>query len=183
MAIFRATSYTRKQAAARASIKYIENRPGKDNAKTRRTLFSAEGQLTRLDAYSMMEKSAKGSVFFRFVLSPDSQKEDTNRDLYLREATESAIQTLSMRINTPISYVAAIHDDHTDKRHVHIIASVKGRLSIPDFQAAQETATRICLEQRTERDRVAEQQKNKEPRQTRQEQGKEEAWERELERD
>ena len=70
MAIVKAT-YTRTGRSAKASVRYIENRPGKDGAKTQRTLFSAEGRVERMEAYAIIDQAAKGSYFFRLVISPD----------------------------------------------------------------------------------------------------------------
>jgi hypothetical protein len=36
----------------------------------------------------MIDEAEKGSVFFRFVLSPDPVQEDSGRDLHLPEVTE-----------------------------------------------------------------------------------------------
>ena len=44
MAIVKAT-YTRTGGSAKASVRYIENRPGKDGAKIQRTLFTADGKV------------------------------------------------------------------------------------------------------------------------------------------
>ena len=35
-------------------------------------------------------------------------------------------------ITTPVVWVAAVHDDHTDKNHVHALAAIQGRLDKPD---------------------------------------------------
>ena len=35
-------------------------------------------------------------------------------------------------ITTPVMWVAAIHDDHTDKRYIHALAALQGRLDESD---------------------------------------------------
>ena len=147
MAIVKAT-YTRKGEAAKASVRYIENRPGKEGAKTHRTLFSADGKVERMEAYAMIEQAAKNCYFFRFVISPDPQREDSDKQLLLRELTEQTMQSLEHRLQHTVQWVAAIHTDHTDHRHIHAIAIVPKRLQVPDFQRMRNAATQEALTQR-----------------------------------
>src|SRR5438132_8485202 len=95
----------------------------------------------RYEAYSMIDEAEKGSLFCRFVISPDPQQEDTHKDVHLREVTEHTMQTLEERLNQKVSWVAAEHADHAPHRHVHIVAVVKGRLNPQDLQALRTTAT------------------------------------------
>lgn len=147
MAIVKAT-YTRKSGAAKASIRYIENRPGKDGAKAQRALFSAEGKIERAEAYIMIDQAAKGSYFFRLVISPDPKSEDSDKQLTLRELAEKAIQGLEARFRQPLQWVATIHADHSENRHIHAIAVVPKRLQVPDFQRMRNAATQEALVQR-----------------------------------
>jgi hypothetical protein len=159
MAIFKAT-YTKSGEGAKASIRYIQHRPGKEGAKTTRTLFGSDGLIGRYQAYQMIEEAEKGSIFFRFVISPDPNKEDSEQDLHLREITEKTMDTLEKRLQKQVSWVAVEHADHAPHRHVHVVAVVPGRLQVQDFQILRETATEACLEQRRERDLVRDQQEN-----------------------
>src|ERR1700730_9450575 len=93
MAIVKAT-YTKSSAGAKASIRYIEHRPGKDGEKLTRTLFGIDGLMGRWQAYRMIDKAEQGSFFYRFALSPDPKSEDTERDLFLREITEQTMRLL-----------------------------------------------------------------------------------------
>src|SRR5713101_2326992 len=124
-----------EKARAKASIRYIEHRPGKDGAKITRTLFGTDGLLGRWQAYRMVDTAEKGSVFFRFVISPDPVKEDTERDLFLREIIEKTMQSLEDRVQKSVQWVAAVHADHASHRHVHVVAVVPARLQVQDFQA------------------------------------------------
>jgi hypothetical protein len=160
MAIVKAT-YTKSSGGAKASIRYIEHRPGKDNAKINRILFGMDGAMGRWEAYRMIDEAEKGSLFFRFVISPDPKQEDIERDLFLREITEQTMLRLEDRVQSEVQWVAAIHDDHAPHRHVHVVAVVPGRLHVPDFQALRQTATEACLEQRTQRDLMQEHQRGK----------------------
>ena len=170
MAIVKA-SYTKNSKGAKASIRYIAHRRGKEGAKITRVLFGTDGVMGRRDAYCMIDTAEKGSIFFRFVISPDPKQEDTDKDLFLREITERTMLRLEDRVQSEVQWVAAIHDDHAPHRHVHVVAVVPGRLHVPDFQALRQTATEACLEQRRQRDLMQEHQRG---------QGKEAQWERGL---
>src|SRR2546423_5739619 len=147
MAIVKA-SYTRKGRKAKASVRYIENRPGRDGAKIRRTLFNADGKMERREVYTMIDQADNNSYFFRLVISPDPKREDSNKNLALREITERTIQSLEDRFQQPLQWVAAIHADHAEHRHVHVIAIVPERLQVQDFQRMRSAATEEALEQR-----------------------------------
>src|SRR5437879_682669 len=151
MAIVKA-SYTKNSGGAKASIRYIEHRPGKDNTKINRILFGMDGAMGRWEAYRMIDEAEKGSLFFRFVISPDPAKEDTEKDLFLREITEKTMLSLEERLHRDVQWVASIHDDHAPHRHVHIVAVVPGRLYAQDFQSMRKTATEEGVAQRQERD-------------------------------
>lgn len=151
MAIIKA-SYTRTGGNAKASVRYIENRPGKDGAKTQRTLFTAEGKVERADAYAMIDQAEKGSYFFRLVINPDPKSEDSDKQLTLRELAEKTIQSLEARFRQPLQWVATIHADHSDNRHIHAIAVVPKRLQVPDFQRMRNAATQEALTQRRQLD-------------------------------
>jgi hypothetical protein len=156
MAIVKAT-YTKNSASAKASIRYIEHRPGKDGEKITRTLFNGDGAMGRWQAYHMIDEAAKGSLFYRFVISPDPKQEDTGKDLHLRDVIEKTMQTLEERLKKEVQWVAAEHDDHAPHRHIHVVAVVPGRLQVQDFQLLRQTATEAALFQRHERDLAREQ--------------------------
>jgi hypothetical protein len=158
MAIVKAT-YTKSRAGAKASIRYIEHRPGKDGEKVSRTLFGIDGLMGRDQTYCLIDDAEKGSVFYRFIISPDPNQEDMKRDLHLRQITEQSMQTLMARLKQEVQWVAAEHNDHAPNRHVHVVAVVKGRLYPGDFQAMRQRATEVALLQRKERDLVREQQR------------------------
>jgi hypothetical protein len=157
MAIVKAT-YTKSRAGAKATIRYIEHRPGKDGAKITRNLFGIDGLMGRDQAYRFIDEAEEGSLFYRFILSPDPKLEDTRRDLHLREVTEKTMQKLRERLKQEVAWVAAEHDDHAPNRHVHVVAVVKGKLHTPDFEAMRQRATEAALFQRKERDLAREHQ-------------------------
>ena len=146
MAIIKA-NYTLKGGSAKASVRYIENRPGRDGAKLWRTLFNADGKVERREVYTMIDQADKHSYFFRLVISPDPKREDSDKNLSLREITERTIQSLEDRFQQPLQWVAAIHADHAEHRHIHAIAIVPERLQVQDFQRMRSAATDEALEQ------------------------------------
>src|SRR6266700_5333005 len=151
-----------EKANAKATIRYIQNRTGQDKAKTSRSLFGWDGAMGRYDAYRMIDEAEKGSVFYRFMLSPDPKQEDTKQDLALREVTEKMMLRLEEHIKRQVQWVGAIHADHAPHRHVHIVAVVPGRLQKQEFEALphvlRSAATEAALEQRQELDLAREQQ-------------------------
>jgi hypothetical protein len=66
------------------------------------------------------------------------------------------MQTLEERLKQHIQWVAAIHDDHTDKRHIHTLAIIKGRLKREDLDALIKAATLEAQLQRGARDLMRE---------------------------
>ena len=152
MAIVKVTSYTRNRGAAKASVRYITHRPGKDGSATIRPLYTMDGEVSKQDAYQMIDEAKRESVFFRIVISPDAQIEDTFKDLYLWQITEQTMLTLEERLNTHVPFIAVDHNDHTGNRHVHLLACVKARIEKQDLIALRESATEAALTQRQERD-------------------------------
>ncbi len=151
MAIVKAT-YTKSREGAKASLRYIAHRPGKDGKRATRTLFGSDGVMGKWQAYRMIDEAKKGTVFFRMVISPDPQQEDTHQDLHLWDITEQTMLRLEERLQHEVSYVAAEHTDHAPHRHVHVLVLVTGRLTPQDFQALRETATAAAVLQRQGRD-------------------------------
>jgi hypothetical protein len=156
----------RKQhARAKATIKYMRHRPGKEGKRTQRTLFGSDGVMDRPEAYTLIDDAEKGSIFFRFIMNPDPEREDNRHDLDLRALTEQTMSTLMEKFQKRqqiVPWVAAVHADHTPQRHVHILAVVPGRLTVQDFDQMRDTATTASLEQRKELDRAFGQQQGKE---------------------
>jgi hypothetical protein len=101
MAIFKANYVKRGKTAkdlAKASIRYIQHRRGKDGATITRTLFNNDGPMERHEAYQMIDEAAKGSFFYRFGLSPDPKREDHNHDLDMRDIAMQTMQALEDRL-------------------------------------------------------------------------------------
>ncbi len=159
MAVVKA-NYVKKgegeRGRAKATIRYIQHRPGKDHERKSRNLFGIDGSMGRWQAYRMIDDAPKGRYFYRFVMSPDPETEDKPRDLPLREIFADTMQTLEERLQQQIQWVAAVHDDHTDKRHIHALAVVKGRLNRENLEALIQAATQEAQLQRGARDLMRE---------------------------
>jgi hypothetical protein len=154
MAVIKA-NYVRQgkgeRETAKANIRYIQERPGRDKEKLTRPLFNNTGFMGRHEAYQFIdEEGRKGRYFYRLKLSPDPIKEDTKRDLNMQKLTRQMMQRLEKRLKTTIPWAGALHDDHTDKRHVHILAAIPRRLQKYELEALIRETTTICREQRRE---------------------------------
>jgi hypothetical protein len=150
-------------AKAKDTIRYIQHRAGKDGERVMRPLFTNDSPMTRLEAYQFIDEAPKGTKFFTIIISPDPATEDTHKDLDMRHMTTTTMQAIEeiMRgqgISAPVVWVAAIHDDHTEKNHVHALASIQGRLDKPDVDRLRKATTQACLEQRQDLDRGLERQ-------------------------
>jgi hypothetical protein len=156
MAVVKA-NYVRRgkgeRVTAKANIRYIQERPGRDKEKLTRPLFDSAGFMGRHEAYQFIDAEAeKGRYFYRLKLSPDPASEDNKRDLHMQKLTRQMMQGLEKRLKTAIPWAGALHDDHTDKRHVHILAALPRRLRTYELEALIKESTAICREQRRELD-------------------------------
>ena len=158
------------KAAARENVKYIQFRRGKDREAVTRTLFGSDGPMTRPEANQFIDDAPKGTKFYTIIISPDPQGEDHNRDLDMEQLAYTTMQTVEERVKTAVQWVAAVHQEHSDVRHIHALAAVKGWLNKPALCALIASATKECREQRRERDLIREKQARDQAR---------EAWERE----
>jgi hypothetical protein len=152
MAVVKA-NYVRKgigeRVTAKANIRYIQERPGRDKEKLTRPLFNNAGVIGRHEAYQFIDDAAKqGRFFYRLKFSPDPIKEDAKRDLNMQKLTRQMMLRLEKRLKTTIPWAGALHDDHTDNRHVHILAAIPRRLKKYELEALIKEATALCREQR-----------------------------------
>src|SRR5688500_17006855 len=113
----------------KASLRYITHRPGKDKARMYRELFGYDGVMKKEQAYGMFDAAKTGTNFFRLVISTDPKLEDTYKDLQMRAIAMKTIQHLEEKLNLEgkIQFVAAIHNDHTNIRHIHAVRGQKPR--------------------------------------------------------
>jgi hypothetical protein len=141
---------TGERDRAKATIRYIQHRRGQDGERVSRTLFGRYGEMDRQAAYRIIDEAGKGSIFYRFVISPDPKREDRSHDLDMRDITTQTIQALEDLIGgkEPIEWIAATHSDHAPHLHSHVIAVVPQRLYKADLEYLIYQATQASLEQR-----------------------------------
>lgn len=142
MAIFRITSQTKVRTLAKKTVRYIVHRRDRGEENTTRQLYSRFGISKKSEAYQAIDQAWPGTTFFRMVVSPDPRREDTKRDLDLRVLFKQTMQAVEARLRGQrFRYFATIHTDHSDIRHVHILALISGRLSKQDLRVIREAAT------------------------------------------
>jgi hypothetical protein len=152
MAIVKITSYTKNKEAAKKTVRYLAHRPDKNGGRTTRELFGPDGELSKEQAYRLINSARKGATFFRIAISPDPTREDTYRDLYLSDITIETMAKLEERKKQEIAYLVSEHNDHAPHRHSHVLALLNGRLDPNDLRFLRETATHASQVQRQERD-------------------------------
>ena len=145
----------KERQAAKDNIKYIQNRPGRDKTKIQRTLFGQSGNVQRLDAYRMIDDAEGGSMFFKLIINFDRNTEDSRRDLSHGEIVEHVMHSLEDQLRTSFPWVAVLHDDHTQLRHIHAMLVVRERM-LP-VQVMKQAALEAISTQRQERDLLLEQ--------------------------
>jgi hypothetical protein len=144
-----------ERQTAKGNIYYIQNRPGRDRQRQTRSLFGAAGFISRYEAYQFINAAPEGTYFYRLKLSPDPAREDTRRDLHMQKLTRAMMKRLEKQSKTAIPWAAALHDDHTDIRHVHILAAIPARLQKYELEFLIREATILSLAQRRFLDRGA----------------------------
>jgi hypothetical protein len=165
MAVVRAKFVKRdkhEKKRAKAVIRYIQHRPGKDGDKIIRTLFGRDGAIERTDAYRMIDEAEKRDILFKFIISPDPEGEDKQLDLNMREITASVMIKIEEILGKTVLWSAAIHAEHTGIRHVHALARVPGKLYTPHLNLITHEATKACRQQRQELDLALERKRERE---------------------
>src|SRR3712207_5207045 len=145
--------YIKNRSHAKAHIRYIQHRAGKDGAKITRTLIGSDGVLSKSQAYRMIDEAANGTYFYRIAISPDPKTEDTQRDLHLRELAAQTMTYLAEQFRQPILYIATEHADHAPHRHLHVLALLPKTLSrseehTSELQSRQYLVCRLLLEKK-----------------------------------
>jgi hypothetical protein len=148
--------YSMTAAQAKDTVRYIAFRSGREGKRTSRQLFDELGNLSKEQVYRIIDQEAQQGkrFYYHVVLSPDPTGEDTFKDLSLRSVAEDTICHLAKHTGYALSWAGTVHDDHTDKRHLHLLAIVPKRLDRQALTAARDGATRECQLQRRELDRA-----------------------------
>ena len=132
--------YIRNKEQIKKNLHYITHRAGGEKEKMTRQIFTNNGLADKQEFDRQVVSAGRGTVFFKFMISPDPRSEDTNKDLDLPHITRRTIRKLEKAIGRRLFFVAAVHNDHTPLRHVHGIFLVRGRLSKEHFRALQQVA-------------------------------------------
>jgi hypothetical protein len=151
MAIVKAY-FTRSSGKIKKTLHYIVHRPGREGEKLNRELFGHTEESIRMeDAYRRLT-AGEGMTFFHLKINFHPQREDTRKDLNLRDITRQSMMALEERLQRPIRFLAVEHNDHTPLRHIHAIVLVKlgrgERIGIEDWKACREVATEQARLQR-----------------------------------
>ena len=146
MAIVKA-NYTKSNGSAKANIRYIQHRKGKDGATIVRTLFGSDGTMNRGEAYQMIDEAEKNIKFFRFVLNPDPQKENAQKNLDLWKVTQDFMLKVRDKRGA-FQFVAVEHNDHTDKPHIHAVCLLSGKVTKADLASFRQMGREVALSQR-----------------------------------
>ena len=138
-----------------ANVRYIMHRRDREGERVTRDLFGFEGSLSKETAYRMIhEAPEKRRYYYRIIISPDPRREDSYKDLSLRNLTIETMLRLEERLGHPIQFIAAIHDDHSPHRHVHTLVIHNGRrLTREDFAMLRNYGKQRALTKRRFLDR------------------------------
>jgi hypothetical protein len=150
--------------AAKATLGYNETRKGKDGEDIERKLFGNTGPLTKEQAEWLIEHASKNTYFFRWILSPDPNGENGEKDLDLWQLARDGVAWLEERLKRQggIQLIGAEHNDHTGIPHIHAILLIERRgrelilnkKDIEDFRAAVHA---MALNQRQQREQAHQQ--------------------------
>src|SRR5215210_9195285 len=95
---FVGTSFVKRgkvgNAQAKDTVRYIQHRPGKDNERVMRPLFTNDSPMTRLEAYQFIDEAPKGTHFYIIIINPDPEKENAHKDLDMRQITSTTMQSI-----------------------------------------------------------------------------------------
>ncbi len=109
-------TYTRSRDTARAGLRYYQMRPRGDDEPPR-SLFGADGTLTRAEAYRLMDThQAQGYLAHRLMLSPPEELRPDD----LRDFTRHVMAELARDRGLTLHWVAVEHRN-TAHPHVHIV--------------------------------------------------------------
>ena len=86
----RKATYTKNQAAAKASIRYFAHRIDRDGNMITRAIFGRDGIVSKNQAYRMIDRAKGRTYFHRIVISP---QHSTGESRDLPQITPPALPT------------------------------------------------------------------------------------------
>src|SRR4051812_23800659 len=144
MGVFKANYIPRNKfakAIALGTLLYNCGRAGKDKEEMDRTLFGWRDIYEKAEAIDMIMNAPPGTIFFRGIFSPDPNEENPQNNLDMRDVVRKSYAELEAKIKSlgelqgQIYFIAAEHNDHTDKQHIHSIMLVPHMLNEAQFRA------------------------------------------------
>jgi hypothetical protein len=106
--------YIRDKEQIKANLRYFTHRKGCEQEKITRAIFTNVGETDKQEFYRQVKDAGRGTVFFKFMISPDPKREDSSKDLDLPYITRRTIRKLEQAIGRRLYFVAAVHNaDHT----------------------------------------------------------------------
>jgi hypothetical protein len=148
--------YTLSRRKIKAHVRYITHRPGREGERRTRPLFSRGGEIEKADAYRLIDQTPKGQRFYKLIISPDPKTEDIGNTLDLWQIATKTLSALESQLQRELSFIAVLHNDHSDNRHVHLVFVHAGALTRLDIRALRQAATRASGGQLIERRRFRE---------------------------
>ncbi|MFL5253057.1 MAG: hypothetical protein ACJ8AI_09200 [Rhodopila sp.] len=150
--------------AAKATLGYNETRKGKDGEDIERKLFGNTGPLIKEQAEWLIEHASKNTYFFRWILSPDPNGENGEKDLDLWQLARDGVAWLEERLKRQggIQLIGAEHNDHTGIPHIHAILLIERRgreliLNKKDIEDFRRTVHAMALNQKRQREQMQQQ--------------------------
>jgi hypothetical protein len=133
------TSYTNKPNAAKASVRYFAHRVDSEGNRITRQLFGNYGQLTKKEAYRLIDAARGRNYFYRIIISPENSTGATRDLAGITRQTMRDLQKI-LRTKRPIPFVAAVHTEHSDTPHVHALAILKTYLNDKQLEKLRQSA-------------------------------------------
>lgn len=157
MAVFKISNYISKykpiaqrHAMARKHLHYMIARKGKNGEEMLRQLFSKDGDVDVAYALDLIEN--RRTHIFKIILNFDPKTEEDKRNLNLESLTKLLMIEIQERFGKDVAWVATIHDDHTDLRHIHSMVFTNGFFKRNDLKYFRDYVTQQALAQRHERE-------------------------------
>ncbi len=103
-------------ARARAHVRYIQFRPGKEGEREERTFFNGlrDGIYNREVNLAISAQNPKGTVMHKLILSPGVEGAD------VQEYTREVMAELCSRKGQDLEWYAVVHDN-TNNEHAHVV--------------------------------------------------------------
>ena len=70
-----------KQGSDKANIDYIAHRENREGENVTRRLFGHDGEMSKEQAYQMIDEAGDNIYFYRIMISPDPENEDARKTL------------------------------------------------------------------------------------------------------